>query len=90
MHNDESLASNSRGDDRVVASRKVKQVYLEDGNEVWFQDDAERFWIYEIADQRLTELIPKEGDGSESIPTEVWQLVGELLGLLLIRRESCQ
>ena len=73
---------------KIIGDRGVKRIYFEDEYEVGFQDSDRRFWHFDKTEKTLTELIPGRPDSDESIPQEVWEAFGQLLGLLISRKQS--
>ena len=68
--------------------RDVKHIYFEDDHEVCFKDVEDRFWYFDRDKKRLTELVPGKPDSEESIPTEVWESFGRLIGHMILRLKA--
>jgi hypothetical protein len=88
-HSEALTSGDEKGENpRLLAGRSVKEVYFQDAYEAWFQDIDGRFWHLDFATNTTTELKPKVADVEESIPPEVWNAFGTLLGILLLRKEG--
>lgn len=72
---------------RIIDHRKVMHIYFEDKVEIVFKDDGERYWHHGFQDKETTELIPGRPDSEGTIPREVWENFGHLLGLLILRKQ---
>jgi len=72
---------------KVIGGRVAKRVYLEDANEVCFQDIDGCFYHFDLATNMLTELPTRDIDVEGPIPPEAWSAFGALLAMTILRKE---
>jgi hypothetical protein len=65
----------------------AKHIYYTDPLETCFKDQDGRFWHFNLAEEKLCELIPRQNQGQEDIPAQVWEWFGELLGIIVLRKD---